>query len=302
MLLYSLALSLSFNGHILAPPQAPASTPGLSQSSEEETLRAFTEKYGMAITAGDIEEMRQFWNPQSPNLASRLGAYQRLFSNSRIEFMSLKVTRLEVTGEKAVSHLTTDERQLDKKTGAIQSEHDAFHGYCRSFEWIKTGAGWKIEREFSVQDELAARLEAAPSKQERDEIVEKEKAFVTDTLVLALNSRGSRHRAHGDFDKAMRCFQLERAVAEKIGDQAGIAAAWGEIALVKSAQGDYEQALPLARQIGDDTPDRFHEAEVQHLIGLVENEDLHGSEADVTLPHVIEQPSGRCNEDVDARP
>src|SRR5262247_2232075 len=112
--------------------------------------------------------MRQFWNPQSPNLASRLRVYQGLFSNRRIEFINLKVTRLEVTGDKAVSNLTTDERQLDKKTGAILSEHDALHGYCRSFEWIKTVAGWKIEREFSVQDELAARLEAAASERERD--------------------------------------------------------------------------------------------------------------------------------------
>src|SRR5262245_16353496 len=181
VLLYSLALSLSFNVPIMALPQAQASTVSLPQSSDEETLRALTEKYGLAITAGDIEAMRQFWNPQSPNLASRLEFYRRLFSNARLEFISLKVTRLEVTGDKAVSHLTTDERRLDKKTGAILSEEDAFLGYCRSFEWIKSGAGWKIEREFTVQDELAARLEAA-SEQERGEILEKEKAFVTNSL------------------------------------------------------------------------------------------------------------------------
>src|SRR5262249_8125906 len=181
VLLSSLALIMSFNGSFLALPQAPTSTPNPLQSADDETVRTLTEKYGLAITTGAVEAMRQCWNPQSANLASRLRFYQGLFSNTRIEFISLKVTRLEVTGEKAVSHLTTDERQLDKKTGAVLSEHDALHGYCRSFEWIKSGAGWKIEREFSVQDELAARLEAAASEQERDEIVEKEKAFVTDT-------------------------------------------------------------------------------------------------------------------------
>ncbi|HEY9432613.1 MAG TPA: CHAT domain-containing tetratricopeptide repeat protein [Blastocatellia bacterium] len=248
VLLYSLALSLSFNGPILALPQAPASTPNPPQSSDEETVRTLTEKYGLAITASDLEAMRQFWNPQSPNLASRLRVYQRLFSNRRIEFISSKVTRLEVTGDKAFSHLTTDERQLDKKTGAILSEHDALHGYCRSFEWIKSGAGWKIEREFYVQEELAARLEAAASDQERDEILEKEKAFVTDTLVIAVAIRGYRHRIRGDFEKSLRCIQLELAVAEKIGDQAGIAGAWVNLGLVKYAQGDYEQALPLEQK------------------------------------------------------
>src|SRR5215510_15578490 len=139
VLLYSLALSLIYNGPILALPQAPVSIPGPPQSSDEETLRTLTEKYGLAITAGDIEAMRQFWNPQSPNLAARIRAYQGLFSNRRIEFINFKVTRLEVTGDKAISHLTTDERRLDKKTGAILSLDDAIHGYCRSFEWIKSG-------------------------------------------------------------------------------------------------------------------------------------------------------------------
>jgi CHAT domain-containing protein len=248
VLLYSLALNLSFNGPVLAPPQAPASTPSPPQPSDEETVRALTEKYGLAITAGDVEAMRQFWNPQSPNLASRLSVYQTLFSNRRIEFISLKVTRLAVTGEKAVSHLTTDERQLDKKTGAILSEHDALHGYCRSFEWVKSGPGWKIEREFYVQEEIAARLEAADSDQDRDEILEKEKAFVTDALVVAVAIRGSRHRIRRDFEKSLRCIQLEQAVAEKIGDQAGIAGSWVNLGLVKYAQGDYEQALPLEQK------------------------------------------------------
>jgi hypothetical protein len=107
-----LALSLNF----ISPALAQYSPP---PSSDEETVRALTEKYGFAIVASDLETMRQFWNPQSPNLASRLRVYQGLFSNTRIEFTRITVSRLEVTGDKAVSHLTTDERHLDKKTGAI---------------------------------------------------------------------------------------------------------------------------------------------------------------------------------------
>ena len=45
---------------------------GQSRSSDEETLRRTTEQYGLAIAAGDLEAMRRFWTPQSPNLASRL--------------------------------------------------------------------------------------------------------------------------------------------------------------------------------------------------------------------------------------
>jgi CHAT domain-containing protein len=248
VLLCSLTLCLSLNCPILALPQAPTSTPNPTQSSDEETLRILTEKYGLAIAAGELETIRQLWNPQSPNLASRLRVYQGLFSNTRIEFISLKVTRLEVSGDKAVSHLTTDERRLDKKTGAILTDRDAYHGACRSLEWIKTAAGWEIEREFTVQDEVAARLEAATSEQERDNLLEKEKAFVTDVLVRALAERGGRHRLHGNFDAALRCFHLQQTVAEKLGDQAGIASVWRNIGLLKLVQDELEQALPALQQ------------------------------------------------------
>jgi CHAT domain-containing protein len=243
VLLRSLTLCLSLNCPILALPPAPASTPNPPQSSEEETVRALTEKYGLAITAGDLEAMRKLWNPQSPNMALRLRYYRGLLSNRRIEFIRMNVTRLEITGDKAISHLTTDERHLDKKTGATIFARDAFHGACLSVEWIKTDVEWKIEREFSVQEELAAGLEAASSEQERDKLLEKEKVFVTDSLVGALGARGERHRTLGNFDAAMRCQQLAQAVAEKIGDQGGIAVAWVNIGEMKHIQGDHEQAL-----------------------------------------------------------
>src|SRR5262249_50726078 len=227
----------------MAPSAHIASAPGAPQSSDEETIRALTEKYGLAIAEGDLEKVRQFWNPQSANLASRLRLYQSSFSNSRIEFISLKVTRLEVTGEKAVSHLTTDERLVDKKTGSVLTERDIFHGAARSLEWIKTVDGWKIERESSLQEELAAKLEDAISEDARRELLEKEKALVTDVLVRTLTERSNRQRMRAGFDSASRSLRIAQAVAEKIGDDAGLAKTWHYMAMIKETQEDNEQAL-----------------------------------------------------------
>lgn len=245
VLLCLLALSLCVICPASSQFQSLASTASPLQSSDEETLRGMTEQYGLAIAAGDIEKMRELWNPQSPNRASRLRYYQ---GNTRYEFIRMYVSRLEITGDKAVSHLTTDERRLDKKTGYILSDRDAFHGVCRSVAWIKTADGWKVEREFSIQDELAGRLEAIASEQERDEILEKEKTFVTDLLIQNLLSRGQSHRVRGDFDAALRCFQWGQAVAEKIGDEAGIAAFWMNFGMLKSAQGYPEQGLQFEQK------------------------------------------------------
>jgi CHAT domain-containing protein/lipopolysaccharide biosynthesis regulator YciM len=221
----------------------PLISHGLSQSSDEEAVRASVEKYAAAIAASDLEAMRELWNPQSPDRDARIMSYQTLFSNTRVEFVSPKVTRLEVMGDKAVSHLTADERRLDKKTGTISTDLDAFHGSCRSIEWIKTSAGWKIEREDSVQDEIAVRLEAAASAREATEILEKEKAFVTNALVSALTIRCLRRRLRGDFDRALRCYQTQQEISEKIGYQSGLAGASLGIGWMKLQQDDFGQTL-----------------------------------------------------------
>ena len=128
-------------------------------------MRTLTAQYGRALVAGDLEALRKFWNPQSPNLPAQLRTYKNMFAYARLDFAGAEVTKLEITGDKAVSHLTVDERRFDKKTDAALLTFDPLRGACRSFEWIKTSAGWQIEREFLVQDELAVKLEAANTDQ-----------------------------------------------------------------------------------------------------------------------------------------
>lgn len=252
LLLFALSLNL-----VAPAPAKSQSSPsdsktstsisGSPQLSDEETIRALTEKYGLVITAGDLETMRQFWDPKSPSLASQLKVYQDIFSSRRFEFASLKVTRLEIAGDRALSHQTTDMRQLDKRTGTPMATRDVFHGTCRALEWVKTDAGWKIEREYLVQDALATRLEAAVSDQERDELLAKEQAFVTESLNGVLITRGLRSEMRGDYEKALRSFRLAQTVSEKIGDLEGVGIALNKIGIVKRAQYDYAQDL-LAQQ------------------------------------------------------
>ena len=225
-----------------------ASTRGSLESPDEAALRNLTEQYGRAITSGDVAAMSQFWNPRSPNLASRLGSYRILFRETRLEFIDPRVTRIEIMGDRAVSNLTADERHLDNKTGCILTTYDILHGACRSIEWVKTDH-WRVQREVLVQDELAARLDAAASEQQRDELLEKENVFVTNALVRAMGFRGlHQHQVRGDYDGAWRCYQLQQALAEKIGDPLGMAGTLMNTAILKRAQQDYEHGLPLARK------------------------------------------------------
>ncbi len=234
---------LSF--YCLPPALFPPSLarPRAAQTTDEETLRALTLAYGAAIAAGELEQMRGFWNPQAPGLTGHLRVYQGLFANQRIEFINPKLTRLEITGDRAVSHLTADERRLDKQTGVVLTERDLFHGVCRVFEWSKPGGGWKLESMTTKQEALAAKLVAAASDSEREALLEKEREFVTDTLIGALTGICYGWLMRGDPAAAQRCYQWQITIAERIGDQAGLAGAWIGMGLTHHSMGDYEQAL-----------------------------------------------------------
>jgi len=243
-----LVLSLSLITSAFSQSHSLTSTPVRASAAEEESLRTSTAQYGSALASGDLDAMRKFWDPQSPNLAAQLRSYKSLLAQARLEFTSPQVIDLEITGDKAVSQLTVDERRLDKKTGALLLTFDTFHGACRSFEWIKTSTGWRIEREFLVQDEIAAQLEAASSDQQRDEILEKEKRFVNNTLIGALGTRALRYQTRAEYDTALHYARLQQFVAERLGDQVGVAAAWLNTALIKNGQDEYETGLIAAHK------------------------------------------------------
>ena len=239
-----LILNLTLIASAFAQSQSSTVSPALV--ADEALLRALTEQYRQAMVAGDLEAMRKSWRADSPNMPAHLRFYKNMFAQARLEFAKPEITRLEVTGDSAVSQFTSDERRFDKKTGAIIFTYDPFVGSCHTFEWTRTSTGWQLERQFLVQDELATRLEAAKSDRERDEILEKEKPFVTITLVASLGTKALRYSTWAEYETAMRYIQLQQSVSERINSTVGLAGAYLNTAIVKHAQEEHEEGLPLA--------------------------------------------------------
>ena len=61
-----------------------------------------------------------------------------------------------------------------------------------------------------------------------------------------------------------------------------------------------QQALAAGRGGGQDPRDTGQEAEVGHVVGLVEHGDLDGVEADQALLHQVFEPARAGHDDVDA--
>ena len=74
----------------------------------------------------------------------------------------------------------------------------------------------------------------------------------------------------------------------------------GQLADLRRHGGGEHQRLPLARARADNPPQRHDEAHVEHLVGLVEDQNLDVPQIDVALLHQVFEPAGRGDEDVDA--
>jgi hypothetical protein len=95
--------------------------------------------------------------------------------------------------------------------------------------------------------------------------------------------------------------QLDRHVAPRDFDRDGVLhEARGELShLVRKGRRE-EQVLPLERQELEDAADVVDEAHVEHAVGFVEDEDLHLAQVDRLLLDVIEEATGRRDDDVHA--
>jgi hypothetical protein len=61
-----------------------------------------------------------------------------------------------------------------------------------------------------------------------------------------------------------------------------------------------QHGLPLCRKLHQDLSDRRHEAEIEHLVGLVQHHDLRFVEAQRVGADMVEQAARRGDDDVDA--
>ena len=103
-------LNLSFSTVASAQSHSLSSSP--IRAAEEESLRTLTAEYGRALGAGDLDALRKFWNPQSPNLTSQLRSYTNVVTlpNMKAPFSSEDVD-LSVVCDSEMALLSRDEKK-----------------------------------------------------------------------------------------------------------------------------------------------------------------------------------------------
>jgi CHAT domain-containing protein/Tfp pilus assembly protein PilF len=242
---WSLALILSLGSYILAMPRPALSVSVAQISADEAALRALAETFYRAWAAKDGEGYWLTWSVNSPELEARRKATQALFaSGDRIELRALTIRAVKTDGDKAQLRVEAEVHVTEAKTGKEKAGYGKMH---RTLGCAKEAGHWKVWREGSATDELAAALAMVNGGEERAALLAKvlaeEKELVTAELVQALIVQGNRFLNQGSSSQALVLYRLAQSIGEQIGDQVGISNALNNEGLALYRQGNSAQAL-----------------------------------------------------------
>ncbi|HEV8484042.1 MAG TPA: CHAT domain-containing protein [Blastocatellia bacterium] len=260
---------------------APTVAASKFQSGDEAAIRALVEHYFAAYAKEDLDAIVQLWSDKSPDLAQAKARLKEFFSlNQQIETRNLSFRQFKVEGDHANALATVDVSGIDIKTGKPSA---GLGNMNRALSIVKEAGEWRVWRDISAEEELAARLIAAKSDDERKAILGERPEFVNLGLRKALIEQGVALRAKANFPQALTTFELAQRVAEQINDQTGIAEVSNYLGSVLLAQGkrdlameSYQKSLALCTTLSEKACianalqgiGNTHEAKAEHDLAI----------------------------------
>lgn len=210
-------------------------------ASDDDALRALVEEFYGSYAKKDLDGFLRLWSAKSPELATRRETMQKLFADyEKIEVKGLVIRKMAVEGEKAKLRVELEMAAIEVKTSKPAA---GLGKMVRALKCMKEEGAWKVWREASAEEDLAAALALLKTEDERSALLAAEKELITERLVREMNRQGNSLLSQGNYPEALARFRVMQNIAEQIGDKTGIARALNNIGFVHFLQSDYALAL-----------------------------------------------------------
>jgi CHAT domain-containing protein/Flp pilus assembly protein TadD len=141
-------------------------------------------------------------------------------------------------------------------------------------------------------DDLVTTLVTLHSQQEREQLLDKNRALVTPDLRKALISRGNAQLLAGRYSTAFEIYGIAQNIAAQIGDKEGVATAWLDIGTVYYFQANYPAALEhyqKARDLFTEVTNHYESAKALSGLALIYKEQRRETEALAALQQVLKE-------------
>lgn len=245
--------------------QTAAGPPG--QAAVDPALRAAVERFYAAQQAEDIEGYLALWSRQAQR--PQPGSVKALFESGDDRFSEIAIIRAAQSGD--VMRLVVEARRERSIPHRIPGRPPIVQTavWRSALTYVREDGDWKLLREGSPADELAASLLEAKSDEEREAVLAAEPDLLNVSLLVALSRRGGAAAFRQAYPEAQAIYERVAQLARRIGAKREEGEALQNIANAlyfqrrfPEALATYEARLAIERERGDD------EAAASALVGI----------------------------------
>jgi CHAT domain-containing protein/Tfp pilus assembly protein PilF/ketosteroid isomerase-like protein len=217
------------------------SLPVFAQADEGAAIRLLVERFFAAYQKEDLEGLMALWSERSGDLAANKQSLQQTFdANHNIEVKSLDIVKVATEAGKAKVQLVVEVSALNTKTG---KPADGFGKMTRIMQVVQEGAGWKVWRYVSDEEDFAADLLAAKNEEARQLLLNGNAERVTKALVRELNKQGKALSGQSKYAEAQSIYEIGLSVAGRLDDKTGASLILVGVGNAHFLQGDYAKAM-----------------------------------------------------------
>jgi CHAT domain-containing protein len=213
-------------------------------TADQDQVTLLVERLRAAYSVKRADRVLALWSDTSPQRAAQLDTTHTLFGpESSGTIWKLTAYNPQIDGDRA-------RVRIDRE--AVASHPTAIDPAARRtslvVECVKEQGAWKIWKETSAAQDLAARLASAASGKEQAALLAANSDLVDANLASLLASRARDARNHADFQLALKIYGLAHDIAERAGADRVRSLVLNNSGLVYYDQGDFARALESYRR------------------------------------------------------
>ncbi|HYX28132.1 MAG TPA: CHAT domain-containing tetratricopeptide repeat protein [Pyrinomonadaceae bacterium] len=245
-LIYAVAILLILFTVVIAQENSGSTQSGNLSSDDLAASRNLITNYFGVYSRKDADGLFAMWNPKSPAFAAYQKRINDLFARSeKIGVANVVIAQPSMEGNQVKVRAAVEMTAIEAKTSKPLPSFGKMH---RTLYLSKEDGTWKIAREISTEEEVAAELIAAKTDAERTALLGSEKDFVNPEMLTSFAVQANVIGDRGNFAQAMMLFTFVRSLAEQVGDKNGLARALNGIGRMFALQGNFDEALVYYHQ------------------------------------------------------
>ena len=237
----------------------------IAQQTDAASIKNLAEEMHRAYADKDAARVLALWSEKAPERLEQQARLKRLFAaETGIEVRESTTAEPDVDGDHA--RLRVD-RDLIAGPGTPASVARQAGKRFLILDWVRESSGWRIWKEQTTAEELAARLLALADERDRLSLLSQNNGLIGLDLVTAILKRGHASHLAGNLADALTIYQFAGVVAEQAGSVQARSNVLNDTGIVRYDRGEYPEALECYQKSLEISESAHDDVEVARTLG-----------------------------------